>query len=113
MQNSGVVAKICYYISSKKQKSSRDRRLEAPSGVREGRAGGKRRQNLRKVRGKVGERYGDENRTIAIRLTRAKREPCNGGFTPRTPMNNARFAMPHPWGRGPFLDRFWTGFGSL
>jgi len=22
-----------------------------------------------------------------------------------------RFAMPHPEGRGPFLARFWTGFG--
>jgi len=22
-----------------------------------------------------------------------------------------RFAMPHPGGGGPFLDRFWTGFG--
>ena len=24
---------------------------------------------------------------------------------------SARFEMPHPGGRGPFLDRFWTGFG--
>ena len=61
MQNSGVVAKICYYISSKKQKSSRSRRLQAPNGVSECRAGAKSRQNLRKVCGKLGRRHRERN----------------------------------------------------
>ena len=87
VQNSGVVAKICYYISSKKQKSSRSRRLQAPNGVFECRAGAKSRQNLRKVCEKVGQRYGETTDQIVIRLTRAFREPCNGGFSPRTPIS--------------------------
>ena len=87
-RNSGVVGKICHYIVSTKQKSSRIRTSRALNGGPEGRAGGKIRHFLRKVVEKVGERYRDTDEHIGIRSTRAFREPCNGGFSPRTPITN-------------------------
>ena len=66
----------------KETKTEHFRKLEAPNDVRKCRASGKRRQNLRKVCGKVGSRHREPNGLMVIPLTRAKREPCNGGFTP-------------------------------
>ena len=90
-RNSGVVGKICHYIVSTKQKSSRIRRSRALNGGPEGHAGGKTLHFLRKVVEKVGERDGDTDGHIGIRSTRAFREPCNGGFSPRTPIKTCRF----------------------
>ena len=92
-RNSGVVAKICHYSVPKKQESSRIRRSRALNGGPEGRAGGKIRHFLRKVVEKVGERDGDTDEHIGIRSTRAFREPCNGGFSPRTPTYGAVAAV--------------------
>ena len=86
MRKCGVVGKICHYIVSTKQKSSRIRRSRALNGGPEGRAGGKIRHFLRKVVEKVGERDRETDEHIGIRSTRAFREPCNGGFSPRTPI---------------------------
>ena len=96
VQNFGVLEKICNYISSKKQKLKRFRKLEAPNGVRKRRKRGKRRQNLRKVCEKCGSRYGGTLRPIVIHLTRAFRQPCHGSVAPRTPIF------------GIFLVHFWT-----
>ena len=115
MQNSGVVAKICYYISSKEQKLSRDRRLKVPNGFFKLRAGAKRRQNLRKVLGKWGSCDGGTTGQISIHSTRAFREPCNGGFSPRTPIRSYRFRV---FGKCsalgsantlPAVPKFWNG----
>ena len=86
VQNFGVLGKICNYISSKKQKLKRFRRLEAPNGVRKCRERGKRRQNLRKVCEKWGSRNTETTGPIVIHLTRAFRQPCHGSVAPRTPI---------------------------